>query len=225
MRIAIIAAHPDDETLGCGGTIARLSAEHEVHVMILGEGITSRYDGPNEGGSAEVVRLHEHAREAGRLMNVASVDFDNLPDNRFDESALLDVVKRIEGRLDALQPEVVYTHHAGDLNVDHAITCRAVLTATRPQPGMSVREVYCFEVPSSTEWTFHRLEPVFRPNVFIDISGTIDTKISAMEAYEGEIRTFPHPRSVEAIRSNARRWGSVVGVDWAEAFELVRAIR
>jgi LmbE family N-acetylglucosaminyl deacetylase len=122
-------------------------------------------------------------------------------------------VKRIERRLDALQP-AVYTHHAGDLNIDHAITCRAVLTATRRQPGMSVREVYCFEVPSSTEWAFHRLEPAFRPNVFVDISGTIDTKIRAMEttkAKSGPSRTQGPSRRSGRSLDDGDRWSEWTG--------------
>ena len=149
----------------------------------------------------------------------------DLPDNRLDTVPLLDVVKIVESLVERLQPEVIYTHHAGDLNVDHGVIHRAVLTATRPVTGQPVREIYAFEVASSTEWAFQRIEPAFRPNVFVDITRTIEAKIAAMECYETEARKFPHPRSPEALRALATRWGSVVGCAAAEAFELVRSVR
>jgi LmbE family N-acetylglucosaminyl deacetylase len=148
-----------------------------------------------------------------------------LPDNRLDTVPLLEVVKLVEDMVDRITPEVIYTHHSGDLNVDHGIIHRAVLTATRPVAGQTVREIYAFEVPSSTEWAFQRLEPSFRPNVFVDITRTIDAKIAAIECYKTETREFPHPRSPEALRALATRWGSVVGCAAAEAFELVRWVR
>ena len=138
---------------------------------------------------------------------------------------LLDLVKLVEELVEKLKPEVIYTHHPGDLNVDHGLLHRAVLTATRPMAGQPVRDIYAFEVPSSTEWAFQRLEPCFRPNVFVDVSGTLETKIAAMSCYEGESRQFPHPRSPEALRAIASRWGSVMGCRAAEPFELVRSIR
>jgi len=134
-------------------------------------------------------------------------------------------VKIVEDLVSRIEPEIIYTHHAGDLNVDHGVIHRAVLTATRPVAGQTVREIYAFEVPSSTEWAFQRIEPSFRPNVFVDVTATLDAKIAAMECYESEARKFPHPRSPEALRAIAMRWGSVVGCDAAEAFELVRSVR
>ena len=159
------------------------------------------------------------------MLGAADIFFYDLPDNRFDTVPLLDVVKIIEETVENLHPDVIYTHHMGDLNIDHQITSRAVLTATRPTQGQPVREIYCFEVPSSTEWAFQRIEPAFRPSMFMDISATIGTKIQAMKKYNGEDRPFPHPRSAVALRALAQRWGSVVGVAEAEAFELIRSIR
>jgi LmbE family N-acetylglucosaminyl deacetylase len=135
------------------------------------------------------------------------------------------VVKRIEEIVAKYAPDVVYTHHGGDLNIDHLVTFRAVMTATRPLADCPVRELYTFEVPSSTEWAFQRFEPAFRPNVFVDIAATLSAKIEGMALYESEARPFPHPRSPEALRAIARRWGSVVGREYAEAFELVRAVQ
>src|SRR5207344_2354270 len=120
-----------------------------------------------------------------------------------DTVPLLEVVKLVEDLIEKFKPAVIYTHHPGDLNIDHGVVHRAVLTATRPLPGLSVREIYAFEVPSSTEWAFQRLEPVFRANVFVDVSATLEAKLAALACYEGEGRRFPHPRSPEALRANA----------------------
>lgn len=226
MITAIIVAHPDDEVLGCGATAARLTAEGmAVHIRILGEGITSRAVTADAADRDAVARLRKDAAAAGARLGAASVEIAAFPDNRFDTVALLDVVHQVERWLNDLRPGAVYTHHPGDLNVDHAITARAVMTATRPQTGHPVREVYACEVPSATDWSFQRFAPAFRPNVFHDVTATIDAKIEAMECYASERRAFPHPRAPEALRALAQRWGAVVGVGFAEAFELMRAVR
>jgi LmbE family N-acetylglucosaminyl deacetylase len=224
--ILVIAAHPDDEVLGCGGTAARLANEgRDVFFAIMGEGITSRHQQRDAADGRQLNQLKQHAHAAAKKVGVKDVFLDQLPDNRLDTVPLLEVVKLIEDLVDRIKPEIIYTHHPGDLNIDHGVIHRAVLTATRPMAGQPVREIYAFEVPSSTEWAFQRLEPSFRPNVFVDITQTIDAKIAAMECYESEARRFPHPRSPEALRALATRWGSVVGCGAAEAFELVRSIR
>jgi LmbE family N-acetylglucosaminyl deacetylase len=225
-RVLVIAAHPDDEVLGCGGTAARLIGEgHEVHFAILGEGMTSRHSQRSDAGAKQLAILHQQTHAAAGKLGVKNVTLHKLPDNRLDTVPLLEVVKLVEDLVDRVKPEVIYTHHAGDLNVDHGVVHRAVLTATRPIAGQPVLEIYAFEVPSSTEWAFQRIELSFRPNVFVDITRTLEAKIAAMECYESEKREFPHPRSPEALRAIATRWGSVVGCGAAEAFELVRSIR
>jgi len=172
MRVLVVAAHPDDEVLGCGATVARHSAEgDEVHSLILAEGSTSR--APSRQAAAdsdELAHLQACARAAASVLGAASVRFGGLPDNRMDHLDLLDVVKLVEATVDELQPTAVYTHHGGDLNVDHQITHRAVLTATRPVPGRSVQRLYTFETVSSTEWG-ERLDP-FVPQRFVDVSST-----------------------------------------------------
>lgn len=226
MKILVIAAHPDDEVLGCGATSARLVIEgHDVHFAILGEGMTSRKTERAATDATQLANLHAHAHAAAERLGVKSLTFHKLPDNRLDTVPLLDVVKIVEDLVERILPEVIYTHHGGDLNVDHGVIHRAVLTATRPVAGQPVQEIYAFEVPSSTEWSFQRLEPVFKPNVFVDVTHTLEAKVAAMECYATEARTFPHPRSPEALRAIAMRWGSVAGCGAAEAFELVRSIR
>ena len=224
--ILVIAAHPDDEVLGCGGTIRKLvDTGLRVHVAILGEGITSRSGKREEASCDALDRLHADSRRAGELLGASEVLNLGLPDNRFDTVPMLDVVKLIEEIVGRVKPSTVYTQHGGDLNIDHQVTFSATLTATRPMGGVTVREVLAYEVASSTEWAFQKFAPTFTPNVFVDISATLDTKIEAMQAYESEARSFPHPRSPEALRAQAVRWGAVNGVDAAEAFELVRSLR
>jgi LmbE family N-acetylglucosaminyl deacetylase len=225
-RTLVIAAHPDDEVLGCGATAARLVSEgREVHFAILGEGMTSRHADRSATDPVQISLLHQQSHAAAAKLGVKNLITHKLPDNRLDTVPLLEVVKLVEGLIDQIQPQVIYTHHAGDLNVDHGVIHRAVLTATRPMAGDPVREIYAFEVPSSTEWAFQQLEPSFQPNVFVDVTRTLDAKIAAMECYESERRKYPHPRSPEALRAIAMRWGSVAGCGAAEAFELVRSIR
>jgi LmbE family N-acetylglucosaminyl deacetylase len=227
MTVLVIAAHPDDEVLGCGGTIARHAAGgDEVHIAILGEGISSRHARRGDAPPDDLHRLQEHARAAANLLGARSVSFGGLPDNRFDQLALLDVVKQVEAWLGEMRPEAVYTHHPGDLNVDHGVTFRAVLTATRPgAAGVRVADLYAFEVPSSTDWAFHRVGPAFHPNVFVNVAAGLEQKIAAMECYESERRSAPHPRSPDMLRATAARWGSVAGMSYAEAFELIRSLR
>jgi LmbE family N-acetylglucosaminyl deacetylase len=224
--ILVVAAHPDDEVLGCGGTIARKSHEgHDIFVAILGEGITSRYDRRDQADKELLANLREKSRKAAEELWVKDLFLYDFPDNRFDSVPLLEIIKTVESVIQEIQPDVVFTHHGGDLNIDHVITFRSVLTATRPMAGSTVKQIYAFEVPSSTEWTFDNLSPQFKPNVFIDVSTTLETKIRAMGIYNSESRPFPHPRSREALRVIAKRWGSVVGCHAAEAFELIREIR
>ena len=223
--VLVVAAHPDDEVLGCGGTMAKLAREgHQISIAILGEGVTSRTDKREQANPAEIEKLKARSQAAGKLIGAKEVFNYDLPDNRFDTVALLDIVKIIEALVTKLSPQTIYTHHAGDLNIDHQLVNRAVLTATRPMKGQSVREIFAFEVPSSTEWAFQRIEPSFRANTFMDIGSTLETKTKAMALYESEARAFPHPRSTEALNAIAKRWGSVIGCDAAEAFEVIRAI-
>ena len=225
MTFLVVAAHPDDEVLGAGGTMALMArGGARVVTLILGEGVTSRYARPEEAPPSALRSIKEDARAANAALGVKEVRFLGLPDNRFDVVPLLDIVREVEALVRAERPKLVLSQHGGDLNIDHAITFRAVLTATRPTPEMPVQSVYAYEVPSSTEWAFGKFSPEFRPDTFVDVSATLEAKIQAMEAYESEVRPFPHPRSPEALRALATRWGTTSGLEAAEAFQLVRAV-
>lgn len=225
MSVLVVAAHPDDEVLGAGGAIARhVEAGDAVHVRLLGEGGTSRAprrrDSPT--GTAEV--LENCAKRAAAVLGVASLRGFGLPDNRFDSVDLLDIAKLIEAEVDALAPAVVYTHSNADLNLDHRVTAAAVITATRPMPGTSVDTVLAFEIASSTEWAFGQLGSSFTANYFVELSDThFDIKRRALDCYADEMRPFPHRRSYDVIEAMSRLAGATVGVQRAEAFELVRS--
>lgn len=225
-RVLVVASHPDDEILGVGGTIAKrnLSGD-ECHALILGEGITARAEKRNVYDGKEQVPLQNDARESAKIIGFKSIEFKGLPDVRFDSLELLDIVKIIQRYFSEIKPDVVYTHHYGDLNIDHRITYDATLCACRPvSGGWYPKELLCFETPSSTEWNFGRKDMSFYPNVFVDVSQTIDTKLAAMACYKSEVRDFPHPRSLGALRAIAIKWGSTVNVPYAEAFEQIMKI-
>jgi LmbE family N-acetylglucosaminyl deacetylase len=223
-KILIVSAHPDDEVLGCGGTVARLVKEgYQVYTLILGEGITSRDEKRDHAKrETEIQKLKDQAKKANKIIGVEEVFMYDFPDNRFDTVPLLDIVKVIEKIKNDIKPDIIFTHYGKDLNIDHQITYKAVITATRPVVGEPVKEIYSFEVPSSTEWNF----PLsFSPNVFFDISETMDIKIKALEEYKTELREYPHPRSLEGIKINAQSWGLKIGVKYAEVFKCIRVIK
>ena len=224
--VLVVAAHPDDEILGCGGTLARIARSGgSVHVVLMADGETSRFGTPGPGTRATAIAVRSAAAtEACGLLGCASVDTLSLPDNRLDGLELLDVVKSIEAFVDRYRPDTVFTHHGGDVNVDHTVVHEAVLAVCRPQPGHPVKRLFHFEVPSSTEWRPPGSAPLFHPNWFVDISSTLDVKLAALRRYERELRSFPHPRSLEAVEALARWRGATAGVTAAEAFVLGRAV-
>jgi LmbE family N-acetylglucosaminyl deacetylase len=222
--VIVIAAHPDDEVLGCGGTIAKhVHDGDEVHVLILAEGITSRdYTRDRKGRVKDITKLKEMANEAHKILGTSSIKLFDFPDNRMDSVDLLDVIKVIVNEFNENPPEIIYTHHSNDLNVDHRITHQAVFTACRPEPGTIVKKICCFEVPSSTEWQTPISGAPFIPNTFVDISSTIDNKLEALKAYESEMKPWPHSRSIKAVEYLARWRGASVGFKAAEAFIVCR---
>ena len=225
-KVLVVAAHPDDEVLGCGGTIVRhANAGDQVQVLIVAEGATSRQDQRDRlQAGDELSALVDSAKAAGSILGAAGVEILDLPDNRLDSLDRLDLIKHIEQRIDRYQPQVVYVHHAGDVNVDHRRLHEAVVTACRPTPGHSVRRLLSFEVASSSEWQPPGSAPAFQPNWFVDISEQWQRKRDALMAYASEMRPWPHARSLEAVEHMARWRGAQVGVEAAEAFCLLRQL-
>lgn len=218
--VLVVAAHTDDEALGCGGAIARHVAEGDtVYAVFLADGVTSRPDATRE----ELDQRNAAAERAHQILGINKAFMLGFPDNRMDSIPLLDIVQRLENVLDEVKPQVIYTHHHGDLNVDHRITHQAVITACRPVPGADVKEIYAFEVLSATEWNTPGMKP-FTPNVFVDISDHLDSKIKALAAYELEMRDEPHSRSLKNANRLAEFRGNCIGVRAAEAFCLVRSL-
>jgi LmbE family N-acetylglucosaminyl deacetylase len=221
MRILTIAAHPDDETLGAGATIALHAARgDEVWVCILSDGVGARH------GHVELQK--DCAMRACDVLGVREVVFCGLPDQRLDTLPLLDVIAPIEKVIAELRPDVVLTHFKEDSNQDHRLVFQATLVAARPVNGSTVRRLMCYEIPGSTEWAGPFQESVFTPNVYVDVSSTLDKKIEAMHAYAdthiSEVRPYPHPRSYEALEIYARRYGIAAGLEAAEPFMLLREI-
>jgi len=222
MNVLVVAAHPDDEVLGCGGTIARhTQAGDTVHILIVAEGATSRVEGSTE----DVVQLIDAANGAAEVLGAEKPKMLSLPDNRLDTVALLDVIQPIENVVREISPEVVYTHHGNDLNLDHRIVHQATVTACRPLPESTVCRMYGFEAPSSTEWSTQSMGPAFNPTHYVGIVDSLDAKVAALNCYDMEMRPFPHPRSIEAITALAKVRGSHCGLEAAEAFEVILDIR
>jgi N-acetylglucosamine malate deacetylase 1 len=227
-RILVVVAHPDDELLGLGATMNKFIKEQNcsVRVVILGEGLTSRSDNRNPEQWSQELKIHRQNIEMARKsIGYESVGIYDFPDNRFDTVALLDIIKVIEKEKEDFEPEIIFTHHGGDVNIDHQRTFEAVITATRPIQDEVVKTVITFETPSGTEWIASSDPRKFNPNLFIEVSEeNISAKIKGMESYEFEKREYPHPRSPKALKILAQNRGIIVGKKFAEAFNIVRSI-
>ncbi len=226
-RVLVVCAHPGDEVLGCGGTLAlHVQRGDEVCVLVLGDGWTSRIKSVEKGLEAiDLNVLERQGREALAALGVHRVEYFRFPDNRFDIVPLLELVKTIERVKDQYGPDVVYTNSPLDLSVDQEKTCRAVVIAFRPQPQDKQTALYSFEVLSSTEWNMLEHARAFSPNCFVNIEDTLDLKLNAFNQLRSELRPWPHPRSLESIECQARSRGASVGVRAAEAFMVLRLVK
>ncbi|GFZ77946.1 PIG-L domain-containing protein [Compostibacillus humi] len=226
-KVLVIAAHPDDEVLGCGGTMAKHAKNNDqVYTAILAEGITSRDKKRDRKRYINEIRdLALAAQKANDILGAASLQMFDFPDNRMDSYDRLDVVKAVEELISKLKPDIVYTHHAGDVNIDHRRIHEAVVTACRPIPGKHlVKRILFFETASSTEWMTPGSAPGFVPNWYVDITDTLQQKLDALHEYEYEMRDWPHARSIKALEYQARWRGANIGAEAAEAFILGRNI-
>ena len=215
-KILVICAHPDDETLGLGGTIKLHSSNgSDVYVLNFTDGETAR------GKSIKkIVKRQEQAKKAVSILGVKEIEFLDYEDQKLDIIPLVELSKKIESRIKKWNPSIIYTHFWGDTNQDHRALFDATMIASRPTPDSKINTIICYETPSSTEWSHQN----FNPNYFIDVQKVLKIKIKALQQYKNEIKRFPHPRSEQAIQIRSKYWGSSVGVNNAEAFYMVRNI-
>lgn len=219
-KVLVVAAHPDDELLGAGATIIKhVEGGDLAYCLILGQGVMAR----KNGISAQVDLLEQQARAAGKIIGFREMFFARFPDNAFDTVSLLEITQYVERIILEVKPDIVYTHHEYDLNVDHRLTFQAVLTACRPCNDNSPRDLLTFETLSSSEWQSKDCKQ-FHPNVYNEVTGMIDRKIEALRKYTTEIRPYPHPRSAEGVRIQAQYRGLEAGLLYAESFVLIRRI-
>ena len=227
-RILVVVAHPDDELLGIGGTINKLVNDYgcQIKVVILGEGLTSRADHRNvEKFKSELIQHKSNIQLAQKELGYQELSVYDFPDNRFDTVPLLDLIKVIEKEKDLFKPDIIFTHHGGDVNIDHKLTFDAVITACRPLASELVKSIITFETLSGTEWIPSSEPKKFTPNFYFILSEqNVECKIKAMECYKFEKRDYPHPRSSRAIKNRAEMWGISIGNTFAEAFQIIRSI-
>ena len=215
-RILVVCAHPDDETLGLGGTIKSHTVKKDsVFVLCFSHGQFDR-----DESEIGIKRREEQARSAFKILGVKNSKFLRYPDQKLDSISLTKLAKDIESIINKVKPNIVYTHFWEDMNQDHKRVFEASLIATRQVPKSSVTELICYETPSSTDWG----RRTFQPNYFVDISKTVESKLKALKNYKDEVGKYPHPRSIKSVRSRASFWGTTVGRKFAEAFIIVRKI-
>ena len=220
MKILVIAPHPDDEVLGCGGIILKhVSGGDEVYLCV----VTKAY--PPEWSEDEVKERKEEVLRVNAILGIKRTHFLDFPTVKLDAISQKDLIQGINQVIDKVQPAVVYIPHRGDVNADHRIVFNATMVAIRPRPGSVIKKVLSYETLSETEWAAPFAENTFIPNYYVDISRTLKNKLKAMSAYKTELKQYPHPRSLEAITSLAKMRGASVGVEAAEAFMLIREIR
>lgn len=222
-QILIIVAHGDDEVLGCGGTIAKHSSQgDQVHLLIVSDGESAREK--DKEIISKIDKRIEATKKAGEILGIKSFNFLGLSDNRLDKYQRLEIIKSIESFIKKINPEIIYTHHFGDLNIDHEIVFESVATACRPYQNNNVKKIFSFEVLSSTEWQLNTNTKIFMPNYFVNISKFIINKKEAMKCYQMELRDWPHPRSLKGIESLAEYRGLQSGFNYAEAFYSSRIL-
>ncbi len=224
-KLLVVAAHPDDELLGCGGTLFYYKKlGYKIKIIFLSDGESSR-NISQEKKKNLILKRENQAKKVCKLCKFNPPIFGKFPDNKLDSIDLLQIVKFIEKEIKKFSPEIIFTHNEEDLNIDHKIACKAVVTATRPSTKTFVRSIYCFETPSSTENNFSKIKVQFNPNLYIDVSKFIEKKIKYLKIYKNEIRKYPHSRSLKSIKILAKYRGTQIGAKYAEAFYILRELK
>ena len=221
-NVLVIASHPDDEILGCGGTLHNLKKEGaKISGLFLSDGESSR---KHQKINKLILDRKSQAIKAGKIVGIKKIIFGDFPDNSMDSVPILKVIQFIEKQIKAIKPDTIFTHFESDLNVDHQITSKAVITACRPTKNQTVKSILFFEILSSSEWNISIKNKSFKPNYFVDITKSIKFKLKALRHYKREIRKWPHPRSIEGVKLLSKTRGSTVGLSNAEAFILGRHV-
>lgn len=223
-RVLVIAAHPDDEVLGVGGTVSKLTARGvECHLLIVTDGSSAQYRDMDDLQAIIDAKKQETKGCAG-ILGFKSIHYGEQPDMRLDATPHIQINQVIEKVIDEIQPDTVFTHFWGDVNRDHQEVYKSTLVAVRPVMGQVVKELYCYRVPSSTEWTPNKADTMFMPNYFVDIAEFAEQKYKAFACYSTELRDYPHPRSVQYLRETDKAAGLKVGLLAAEEFVLLRKL-
>ncbi len=217
----IISAHPDDETLGCGGYIIKYSKTENIYSLFISDGVSSR-NLEDSKLKKEIELRKKNSINAQKILGIKNSFYLNLPDNKLDTVPFLKIVKKIEKKIFEIKPNKILTHSNLDLNIDHRIVSQAVITATRPTKKNYVQKILFYEVLSSSEWNFGKER--FVPNYYIDVSKQVEKKFKAFKCYKQEIQKFPHPRSIVGMETLMKYRGMESGLKFAEAYYLARSI-
>ncbi len=221
-NVLVVASHPDDEVLGCGGTLYNLKKNGaKISGLFLSDGESSR---KHLKINKLILNRKKQAIKAGKIIGIKKSIFGNFPDNSMDSVPLLKIIQFIEKHIKKIKPDTIFTHFESDLNVDHQITSKAVITACRPTKNQTVKSILFFEILSSSEWNISIKNKSFKPNYFVDISKSIKFKLKALKYYKREMRTWPHPRSIVGVKLLSKTRGGSVGLPHAEAFILGRHV-
>ena len=220
-KILVLASHPDDETLGCGATIAKLvkTREYEANVIFFTDGVSSR----SNKNKKKISARRSHCKKACKLLGFKNIKFNNFADNKLDKVPLINLINIVEKELTKLKPDLIFTHHEGDLNIDHQLVSRATFTATRNYNKKKYK-ILTYEVLSSTDLNYGKKNSNFNPNSYFNIEDTIKDKVLALKCYKDEIKKFPHPRSEKGLLYLARYRGMFANFEFAEAFEIRKYI-
>jgi len=225
-RVLIISAHPDDDILGCGGYLSKhRNSNVQIKVIFIAEGTSCRFEN-NELKDPHVISAIQDRNNCGMkalsYLGVENYQFYNLPCGRLDTIPIIEINKIIENEIKLFKPDTIFTHSDCDVNNDHRTINRSTMMATRPVPNSTIKSIFAYEVPSSTEWSF---DVAFTPNWFVPFSRqNLDEKVNALLYYESEVKPYPFPRSDVGLITNARYRGKQIGVEYAEAFKLIRGV-
>tara|TARA_X000000950_G_C13726412_1_gene582422 strand:- start:53 stop:736 length:684 start_codon:yes stop_codon:yes gene_type:complete len=224
-KILVICAHPDDEVLGCGGTLLKhKNNKDQINILFVFEGSSARYKNiKNLGVNNDMNKREKSAIQVSKKLKAKSIKFLNYQNLITNADTKLKITKQIFSEIKKINPQIIYTHSSKDLNIDHRLCLESVLIATRPDKELSLKKLLCFEIPSSTEWS-HNIFGNFSPNYFVNIEKFMKDKLELLKLYNYELKQFPYPRSNENIIAQSKLAGSLCGCKHAERFEVIKIL-